>query len=296
MRSLRSYKDNPQHILSTALSIFRSKNTKTIFVEGVCDKRFLSQWLHDETKIRFDVLDGKDLVIKTFKKYQEDTYRKYDNVFFIADVDYDIISNRKLLEHKNFIYNAYCPTTKTLFFNDLECFLINTSAFKKILINLDFDAASIESTTNKLEKASRIPGSLRAADEILQKEFGLSNSILNGFEIDAFFNGKNIAFNESELYTALPRWSNYDYHVDDLITKAEELRKAITSPWFLSRGHDITKMIELYLLDAGHKGYTSSKIELMLRLACDKQDFASSPMGNTFISSGFLPHLKMNDF
>lgn len=287
MSTLRKFQQDPKHLLNQALGLFRSRQIKTIIVEGVCDKRFLSQWIPAGAPIRFDGFAGKPLVNNTYLNSQLKPYSAYDFLYFIADVDLDVITGDNLHTHSNYIYNAYCFEETRLHFNDLETYLINTNAFEKVLVNLDLDAKEAVLLRQKLIFASRVSGSLRAADVILKRENKLSRSILNGLEIRIFFEPKDMSCNETALYKALPNWSNYPEYVDELIAKAEEIKNLSPNDWSLSRGHDLTEMLSLHFKYRG-KHVTPEQLELMLRLACELTIFETSPMGKQLTKLGTI--------
>ena len=109
-------------------------------------------------------------------------------------------------------------------------------------------------------------------------------SILNGLNINGFFNAREITIDEAALLRALPGWSNYREHTDDLIEAAKRIDRETPLNWALSRGHDLTEMLALHLEARGKRGITAEKIELMLRLACELSEFQSSPMGKRITS------------
>jgi hypothetical protein len=280
--SLRQYQNNPKHLISTALQMFRSKQIQTAVVEGTSDRKFLSQWITDTTKIRFDGFNGKELVNNAFIEYNSSQNFKDDFLYFFADIDFDVITNNPLKKHHKFIYNAFCIQHQQALFNDLETFLLNTNAFNKVLVNLDMAINNTANLRGQLERASRTPGSLRAADIIIKKKNKLSSSVLNGLNIETFFDPVQIKFDKEELFKALSRWTNYPEYIDDLIDEAERLDRDFPTAWSLSRGHDLTEMLALHLNHLGHKGMNASKLELMLRLSCELTDFLDSPMGKQF--------------
>ena len=288
MSTLRKYQKDPRALLSTALSMFRSRAIRTAIVEGICDKRFLAQWVPANAKVRFDGFDGKTLVEQAYQSSKVKPYSDFDFLYFFADVDFDIVTKQELHDHPSFIYNAFCFQENRLHHNDLETYLINTNAFEKVLTNFDLDKNEIDSLRSKLEKASRIIGSLRAADPIVQKSNKLRSSVLNGLEIRGFFNPHDLSFNEGELIKAIPRWSNHPLYVDDLCQMAKRIDRESPTLWTFTRGHDVTEMLALHLEHKGHKGMTGEKIELLLRLACEFTDFEKSPMGRQLSNSGGL--------
>lgn len=288
MSSLRRYQKDPKALLNNALHMFRSKKIRTVVVEGVCDKRFLSQWITADAAIRFDGLGGKPLVDLVYKNSRLKPYSDFEFLYFFADVDFDVIAKQPLNEHPSFVYNAFCFKENRLHYNDLETYLINTSAFGKVLVNLDIDANEADGLRERLERASRVMGSLRAADIVVQRANNLRSSILNGLEIRAFFDPGDVAFNETELFKALPRWANYREYVDELIEVAKRLDRESPTDWSLSRGHDLTEMLALHLKHRGQKGMTAEKLELMLRLACELAEFQGSPMGRRLAASGCM--------
>lgn len=294
MSSLRRFQKDPRNVLNTALTMFRSKKIRTAVVEGQCDKRFLSQWIPSGTPIRFDGFDGKALVELAFTNSRLAPFSNYDFLFFFADVDFDVVAKRDIHDHPSFIYNVFCFDERRLHYNDLETFLLNTRAFEKVLVNLDIEAEQANGLRDRLERASRVSGSLQAADVLVRQRERLRSSVLNGFEIRGFFDAKEIAFDEPSLHKALPRWSNYPEYVDDLIQMAAKLDRESPSSWSLTRGHDLTEMLALYLEQRGHKGMTKERLELMLRLACEFDDFKRSPMGRRFAASGGTSYLCGN--
>jgi hypothetical protein len=292
MSSLRKYQNDPKILLNTALSMFRSRRIRTAIVEGVCDKRFLAQWIPPGSQIRFDGFDGKLLVELAYTSSKLRPYSDFDFLYFFADVDFDVITKRALHDHPSFVYNAFCFEEKRLHYNDLETFLVNTIAFEKVLVNLDVDANEASQLRSTLERGSRVTGCLRAADSLVQRANGLRSSVLNGLEIRAFFNPSDLTFNEAELTKALPRWSNYPLHVDDLIQAAKKLDRESPTLWTLTRGHDLTEMLALHLEHRGHRGITGEKLELLLRLACEFKDFEKSPMGRRLTGCGGMTTMR----
>ncbi|SEA02024.1 Protein of unknown function [Alkalimonas amylolytica] len=230
-------------------------------------------------------MDGKPLVEKAFLESQKKPYCDFDFLLFFVDIDFDYIHQKQLNLHNSFIYNAYCSEEKKLHYNDLECYLLNTSALAKVLANFDIEPYEVDTIRDKLKTGSRAIGSLRAADYIAQRKFGLSKSILNGLEIDDYFDPSNIFINLKEIKQDLPRWSNYKEHVEDLVSIAEKLDRETPNDWSLSRGHDVTKMLSMHLETRSRRKVTTESIEMMLRLACEKFEFENSPMGKRFIKT-----------
>lgn len=295
LSSLRKYQTNPKNLLNNALTMFRSRQIKTAIVEGACDRRFLGQWVPANAAIRFDGFDGKPLVESVYQQSQLKPYSNFDFLYFFADVDFDVVSEKGINDHPNFIYNAYCFDEGRLYYNDLETYLINTNAFEKVLVNLDISAEEAVGLRENLRRASRVIGSLRAADSVVQREKNLRSSILNGLAVKAFFNANDISFDVDAMHKALPRWSNYPEYIDDLILVAERLNREQPSGWSLSRGHDLTEMIALYVERVGHRGMSAEKIELLLRLACEFTDFENSPMGRRLSKSGGMQVMRSSN-
>jgi hypothetical protein len=279
MSGLQRFQNNPKYLLGNAYQLYKSRRIRTIVIEGLSDKRFLEQWTNRSSSIRFDGLDGKKLVTDTFQLAQNDPYNAHKFLLYFADLDWDIIHSKPLIECAEFIYNAYCGKTKKPIFNDLECFLINTRALEKAMANLDMNTADADQLREKIEYATRQVGAFRAADEIVRKKLGKSKSILNGLEPSQYFDANRLSMDIPKLTRELPRWANYKEHVDDLIECANELLVDHTSPWSLSRGHDVTELFCEHFITKGAKGLRSEKFEMMLRLGCEMSVFKESPMG-----------------
>ena len=291
MSRLRAIQCNPKNLLNTAKMLYKSKGEQTIVVEGKTDMYFLQQWRQPGSKIRFDGLDGKTLVEKVYHASKQPPYSDQQFLYFFADVDFDEISGTPLIDDPRFIYNAYCANKSLVEYNDLEAFLVNNGALEKLLINHGIDPSSAPEIKRKLETASRYFGSLRAADIVLGKKNKLSLSILNSFDIEPFFDAKQFVVNQKSFEAQLPYWTNYKHYVDDLLEEAEKINAANSKPWALSRGHDVTEMLALHLVEVGSKGMRAEKVELMLRLACELATFKASPMGRKLTSEcpSFIP-------
>lgn len=283
--SLRKYQTNPSNLLGTAIQLYRSKRIQTAVVEGKTDKRFLSQWFKPDAKVRFDGFNGKNQVEAVYHASKKPPYSSHNFLYFFADVDFDGIEGRNIIIDSRFVHNAYCHQTNKIEFNDLEIFLVNNSAFEKLLANHDIEISEACSLRHKLEAASRIIGSFRAADLSVKQKLKLSSSILNGIEIEPFFSAENVQINEDNLIKQLPYWANYREHVDDLVEEAYNIRTATPNPWALSRGHDVTEMITLHFNTRGFPSLQRDRLELMLRLACEYSDFKESAMGRKLSSN-----------
>ncbi|WP_027906841.1 hypothetical protein [Pseudomonas taiwanensis] len=283
MSRLRDAQCNPTNLLNTAKLMFKSKGEQTIVVEGVTDKFFLEQWCKEGASIRFAGMRGKELVEKIYQASKHPHYSDLE-LFFFADVDFDNVAGVKMISDPRFIYNAFCHHKSLVEYNDLEAFLINNGALEKVLINHGIDRASAPDIKRKLEAASRYLGSLRAADIVTVKAFKLSSSILNSFEIEPFFDARNLVIDQKAFEAQLPYWSNNKNYVEDLLEEAEKIEKANTKPWALSRGHDLTEMLALHLEQAGSKGMRAERVESMLRMACELATFKASPMGRKLAS------------
>ncbi|RBH53624.1 MULTISPECIES: hypothetical protein [Pseudomonas] len=283
--TLKKYQTNPKNLLETAIAFYRSKKIKTAVVEGTCDRRFLQQWTKFDAPIRFDGFDGKDLVLKAYDGAQTGAFLKHDFLYFFSDIDFDEITGENIVEHPKYINNAYCSTTKKVEYNDLEIFLINTAALEKVLVNHDIEASEANVIRDRLESTSRLAGSFRAADILVTKKNGLRRSILNGLEPSAYFNSKTITLDRDALLDQMPRWANHPNYLDELIDEADTMASSAVSPWSLSRGHDVTEFLALHLTARTKYQIARERLELMLRLACELDEYKNSPMGRKLLAS-----------
>jgi len=273
-----------RNALSQARFFFTREKKKTVFIEGDNDLKLISPFINDD--IRLEVLNGKPNILFVESRYLEDKFAIENGyVMIMADVDYDVLLNNRI---SNYIdYNVFCKD-KGILFNDLEVFLINTRALKKIMINYGLYSSDddVFNLKNELEDASRFFGKYRVADEYFKKEIG-GYSILNSFSIDEYvsINGDNITIDKNKFIEQLPLWANRKEYIDDLLLKAESLDSECGEKWSLSNGHDITKILSIYMeskLSEKHNRKVSMKqnqMELILRLSCDDSEYRRSPMG-----------------
>lgn len=273
-----------RNALDQARFFFTRKGKKTVFIEGVKDYKMLSPMVNEN--IRLEVLEGKPNIMFVENKYSQDKFAiQHQYVMIMADVDYDVVINNGI--SKNVDYNVFCHN-KGVVYNDLEIFLVNTLALKKILINKDIDlsTADIEALKSSIEETSRFFGKFRAADEYLKKKIG-GRSILNGVVIDDYLivREMTVGFNSDAFLMQLPLWSNRKECTDDLLLEAERLNHEHSTKWALSNGHDVTKILTAFIEKKlqnkrKHKVYVKpDDIELILRVACDSAEYRQSPMG-----------------
>ena len=275
--------------LTTARSMLKgAKPRKTIAVEGLADVRFFNQWFSNNEKIRFVSLDGKPNVLRLHKDYLNSPLKAIKGMFFCVDIDWDLVHGKSLPLKEDFLINSYCQVKNKFSFNDLESFLINSSALQKLIASYDIVIDDFNDFKLKIEECSRAIGKYRAADDIVKNKFMLRNSVLNGAAVDDFFDGDNFAFNEKSFIESMPRWANYAEHIEDLVQEAEVLNSTNTDLWVLSRGHDITTMLAIYIEYKSKIKTSPEKIEKELRLSCEYADFSTSPMYEKMVSESLI--------
>ncbi|HGU5358554.1 TPA: DUF4435 domain-containing protein [Klebsiella pneumoniae] len=280
-KKLRDY--SVSSAVSTSLTMISGKNKRrTVVVEGVNDVRFFNQWYGDSNKVRFVSVGGKDKVKSTYDSFLKNPRAKSLRcMFFCVDIDWDFLHGKKMPDTNFFMANSFCLNNNVFYHNDMECFLLNTVAIKKVLASYDYNMEdnALEDLLVKMESASRAIGKYRAADEVVRRKFGLYSSVLNGLNELSYFDCSNFSIDEVRLQSDMPQWSNYAEHVDDLIEEANALDQANPTPWALTHGHDVTSMLSEYLkCTHGVTGLHRDKLEKELRLSCELADFHSTPM------------------
>ncbi|WGE65098.1 hypothetical protein NYR76_09525 [Actinobacillus equuli subsp. equuli] len=268
--------------LNSTLGLYRSHKKTTVFVEGITDKEFFVNFLDDGMLINFVPLQGKENIMDFLVIYIKE--RKYKGcAIFIVDVDYDYICSR-LKRHEDLVYSFYCSEKDKMFFNDIESYLI-INYFNKVY-QLLRPKSEICDVIKSIEIFSRRIGKFRAADEILNTQ---NTSIIDGvnlFEFVSFSdNDWNMVFNESEFRNRLEACSPRKLDIDELFSKANELDKSVDK-WFLSRGHDIAKIVHEFFLRNTEK-YSSkeeSDLEVIFRISSEKVDFWETNVGKKLLS------------
>jgi len=291
-RTLRQF--SVSSVVSTARQMLNgTKRRRTVVVEGDNDVRFFNQWYGDSDIVRFVSVGGKSNVMMVYSDYiKQQPMRDRRGMFFCVDIDWDLIHEKPLPSKDDFLCNSFCLNSLTHYNNDLEGFLVNTGAIKKVLSSYDIDVSDgfLDCIISKIEKASRCIGKYRAADEVTQKRLRLYSSVLNGLSATEFFDAKSFTINETELLRSMPNWSNYPLHIDDLVADATYLDKQFVKPFSLSNGHDITELLSVYIeANSKVRGLTKDKIEKELRLGCELADFKSTPMYEKMVSE-YLIH------
>lgn len=282
-RSLRSRK-NPANVVNTAFHLYRSRGIKTWIVEGACDKRFFQKWI-DSDKVRIDGFEGKSFVLDVCEASLRKPYSESEFLSFFADIDYDVVSEYAIRSEGKFYYHSYCRCNAVSRYNDLESFLINSQAFTKFMIEIDQDPSSVDLWREELERISRIFGSYRASDFVVVKDNRLASSVLDGLNVEDFLDARRGSVDQVALELAIGRKSPRKEYVEDLLKCASGMRER-EPKWALSRGHDITEILSLILDARLALRLPPEGIERMLRLACDKGEFLSGPVGCQMRLSG----------
>jgi len=279
MSTLRKYQERPNVVVDRAIQAYKSNRKKTIFVEGVNDKAFFKQWTSDY--IRYDGFCGKKQ-IEEIKKYMNLNSRfnmYYDDFLLIADVDYDLTSKLGVM---NGIEYFVLDNDGNHIYNDMDIFVLNSSALKKLFSNLriDIDDCDLDVLKNKIESTTRIFGRYRAADFKLTQG-NIDSSILNGLEINQFLDASTLDVDVSVLEDSISSWSN-SLDIEDLIVTAKEIDNEFKFKWALSRGHDATLVLSLHLIHKYNKHFASQPfVEERLRIGCEKAELLSIPIGRS---------------
>ncbi|EBR9281967.1 hypothetical protein D5B78_24675 [Salmonella enterica subsp. enterica serovar Neukoelln] len=277
MSTVRKYQERPNVLVDRAIQAYKSNRKKTIFVEGVNDKAFFKQWTGDN--IRYDGFLGK-AKIEEIKKYMNSNskYNIYYNDFLlVADVDYDLTSKLGIV---NGIEYFVLDDDRNHVYNDMDIFVLNSSALKKLFSNLriDIDDCELDELKNKIESATRVFGRYRAADFKLTQG-NVDSSILNGLEITRFLDASTLSVDVSELESSIGSWSK-SLDIEDLIITAKEIDNEFKFKWALSRGHDATLILSFHLINKYNKKFASQLfVEEKLRIGCEKVELLSIPIG-----------------
>lgn len=282
---LKQFSDKPGAICSQARHMFGDKRVCTVVVEGGNDKLMFENWL---SGCRIHDCKGKRSVIEVYKHYKKNI-KSYNTdasfMYFVVDLDFDLIYNDDLIEDECFIYNSFCRERSC---NDMEAFLVSTPAFERVLSGYNIKGDS-EVIRNKLRVASAVLGSFRAADFMIKREKCLSNSVLNGLEVCHFFNSRDIFVDPASVEKGVEGFSNYEgVYAENLIKTARRLRDDYIDGWGLSRGHDLTEMLSLFLKKRGRRRCEVWDVENMLRRECERCYFEAGPVGRRFFDMGFL--------
>lgn len=279
-QGLQAQNENPVYVYNLARQMFDSKEVRTIVVEGVSDKKYFGQWI---SKARIHVCNGKESVVKVYNHYKAHKEGGHDFMCFIVDVDFDVVLKNTLINDECFIYNSL---DQDAVFNDMEIFLVNTRALDKVFLNLglDFDFNEVNLIRLKMREASSVFGSFRVADCLVRRESGVGSSLLGEIKVDRYFDRGEIFVNHESVSDDI----RDDCRSADLIDKARCLRDSYRSSWSLSRGHDVTNMLSLFLSKRIKKCPKSSELEMMLRLACEGCDFEGSPVGKRLRDKGWI--------
>ncbi|WP_087547769.1 hypothetical protein [Acinetobacter sp. WCHA39] len=275
IQTLKEIAESSETSMNEAYGIYRSKTfDKFLFVEGLTDKKMLQNKGYDEEQYYYLGMLGKPLVLKSHEIFFENQYYKeIKKIAYIIDNDYDHIT-QTIITSKNLFIHSVCNETFVHYYNDLEGFLVNSDSLVRFLRELGLNKSEINKLKNDVELESRRIGKYRAANEYLKKKKSLSltSTILFSFEIENFFDRKSFLFLEKDFESAVRGCSQYKNLVDELFQEAVNINLKFPNKWSLSRGHDISELISIYLFDKFDIDLNSEDIEQCLRLAIDSED------------------------
>lgn len=277
-KKLKDIAEDEKTFLDEAYGIFRSKTYENfIFVEGYWDKSFLKKKGFPENDYFYLGMCGKPMVISSHHNFKSiSPYNKINKIAFIIDNDYDHVTN-SIINEKNLFIHSVCNTTKNHYLNDLESYLVNSAALVDWLDEFGLNKSEINLLKDEVERESRRIGKYRAANELLKKTKNLpeKSTILFKFKIEDFFDHKNFLFLEKTFEARVKLSSNYKSFVDELFDVSCRINDTYSEKWRLSRGHDITELISIYLHTKFSISLSSEEIEQYLRLSVDTSELNS---------------------
>lgn len=276
---LKDIATDPKTLINEAFGIFKSLTyNKFIFVEGFYDKKFLNKKGFPEAEYYYLGMCGKPTVISSFYGFQSPPYNSIKKIAFCIDNDYDHVTET-VIDSPIIFINSICNTTKNHIANDLESYLVNSTALIDWLDEFGLSSKEIDVLKDEVECESRRIGKYRAANELLKKEKCLPETatILFKIDIEEFFDLENFLFLERSFESRVRNCSNYKNLVDELFVLSHSLDQKYCKKWQLSRGHDITELISIYLLINHSINLSSQEIEQYLRLSIDTSELRNNP-------------------
>lgn len=285
--SLKKYQEKPSVLVGAAIQSFRSQGKKTIFVEGVNDKSFLQPWINKG--FRFDGFVGKEVVEGIARYFKNDRIsKKYiESSFFLADIDYDLTTEIGTVSGVQYFFIS---NNNEHIYNDLDIFIFNSKALKKLLSNLRLDLPhdEIDDLKDKIETASRIIGKYRAADYKMTGG-NEEKTILNGLNIIDFFDAISLAVDDEKIKASIQNWST-SLDIDELVEAADNINSKHTAKWSLSRGHDVSLMLTEHLRQKYQKNFVSQQfVEERLRIGCELSELLQTHTGQGLLKFGAIP-------
>lgn len=280
-KTVQDYATDPFAVMQNAIMLFDSKQQNTLIVEGLCDKRFYKQF--GNTALNIKHVEGKPNVLKAYNFWFS---RCREKLFahFIVDVDRDFLLNGHLDSKINFNYHVW---GKELLegYNDLECFLVKTSAFRKVVVNYDIDLDANNRYLENILDATSYVGAFRLADEIVQKEHFLHDSVLDGVSLLEEWFSDDMVIQKQRFDDYVERRNGKNKHCTEMIDLAHEKYASKDSDIQLCRGHDITEAISFFVGKKSHRRTPENpfwcpkpeEIEEKLRLACERAYLERTP-------------------
>jgi hypothetical protein len=293
MSTLRRHQYDAGRVVTTAKMIFNSSQLHTLVVEGEADFRLLRNWLNDKCA-RLEIVNGKDNVKDVWRRAKS---MKFSPLHCLADLDYDLVADYTPIIDSQFVYVSMeeGQSAQEIECNDLESVLIRSSAFTKVLAQkyqrIDFGKENfhefVEKLRENLRTASRNIGAFRAAD-LCYYRVNRRSAIGSDFGItDVFFDRVTLAIDIDAVADALLRSSRLSFSaMEEVIGIARELLVKFDSGWQLCRGHDLTKLLAIYLTDRLGRNVSAREVEEDLRMACELETLYQTRFGKRLQAIG----------
>jgi len=203
-----------------------------LLVEGPSDSKFWASRVSDNCE-RI-VGGGKINIIQCMQRLDA---KRIEGVLGVLDADFDILLGRNF-PSKNLVVTDYY---------DLECMLIDSGAFKRVLGEFGsskkierFEKQNNQTVLNALIEKSLVFGKIRLAEKMFNLDIIGSN-----ISIARFLDENSWKIDEGGLLdTILP--SNSKITVSDLRRYIAKL--SMVERWCVVRGHDILSMLRIGLI------------------------------------------------
>lgn len=253
------------------------KGKSTLMVEGTSDSNVFLLMI-DSSKCRMIISEGKDNVLAAMEIIRR---RTYPGVLAIVDADFDHLENRA------WNLNDVAVTDT----HDIETMMLSTSAFQKVLfrygvgtfakVQIDAEAfeKSAEELLNRLLSAGMRLGYLRWASKRHDLRIGFDQ-----IDYSRVVDASTLILREDRLEIEVLRASGSEAGTwMDINSRATSLMRDTHDPWQICNGHDLTKLLALYLTRVTRLSVTRKAIEADLSLAYSSDHLRATKLYGTVI-------------
>jgi hypothetical protein len=256
----------------------------TVYVEGKSDESFFSKY--DGEFFYFTSVDGRDEAIDLINKCErvfDDGHHSRQYATALVDLDDNALTGFNFSSEKWITYiDAYDASG---FSRDLECMLMRSKVFDLILKAYDIERpADCVNLRNNLAKVCAVIGACYVVKNTFDIETQKDIGTFDGIKFNCFLDIQRMTIFVDDCFDQCFKNVIDVALLSEIRSRFDKVRiESKDNPWSLARGHDLVRVLAMYLSKRKKRIVNVAELERMFRTAHYPE----------FVSSGVYERLMM---